>query len=64
MLEHYFFINKFLPYSIILLLFIGCAPSLQLYNSIPIINIQNPINNSNKKLQIGNVMGGESTNEI
>jgi hypothetical protein len=58
-----FYIKKFIPYYILLLI-IGCAPSPRLYNSIPIINIQNPIDHSNKKLKIGNIMGGELTNEI
>jgi len=55
--------NIYIPYYILLFI-IGCAPSPQLYNTIPIINFQNQIDYKNKTLEIGNVMGGEFTNEI
>ena len=53
----------YIPYYILLFI-IGCAPSPQLYNTIPIINFQNQIDYRNKTLEIGNVMGGELTNEL
>ena len=57
-------IKKHRPYGVVLFLVLGCAPSLQLYNSIPIINIKNQIDHGNKKLEIGRVVGGKFTNNL
>ena len=42
----------------------GCAQSPRLYLSIPIVNIQNQIDHSNIKLKVGEVVGGQFTNEF
>ena len=49
---------------IILLFLFGCAPAPRIFYLIPSISSQYTINKSDKHLVLGNVMGGELTNEF